>query len=103
MPARPVSLSVHRNKVESRRKRAAATTLKRQVEAMVREQDIRAYAVVGIAADGKRYVLWNTGAILPMHALPAIAMDALSVDIGNAALDGMEDDWRPNLNGPRQT
>ena len=103
MAAKPINLKVHRNKVEGRRKRETARSLCRDVEAMVREQDIRAYAVVGIAADGKRYTLWDTGAIVPMVALPAIAMSALSVDIGNAAYEGMEDDWHPNLNGPRQT
>lgn len=63
-----VQLSVHRNKLESRRKRALAKELQRDTEKLVRENDIRAYAVVGIGADGKAYALWDTGAILPMWA-----------------------------------
>ena len=94
MAKKPVSLTVHRNKVEAHRKRERATTLKRQVEAMVRERDIRAYAVVGIGADGQAYVLWDTGAIMPMRAFPAVVADVLNADI---AMCEVEEDWRPAL------
>lgn len=91
---KPVSLSVHRNKVESRRKRDRAKDLKRGVEAMVRENDIRAYAVVGIASDGKAYSLWDTGGALPMWAFAGTVEQVLRADIESS---GVPDDWRPTL------
>jgi hypothetical protein len=89
-----VSLTVHRNKVENRRKRDLSKTLRSSVEHMVREQDIRAYAVVGIAADGKAYTLWDTGAVLPMWAFADTVAHVLREDIRES---GIEDDWRPTL------
>lgn len=87
-------LSAHRNKVEARRKRELAKTLQSRVESMVRENDIRAFAVVGIASDGQAYSLWDTGAILPMWAFADTVATILRKDIDNC---GVEDDWRPNL------
>lgn len=89
-----VKLSIHRNKVEARRKRELAKDLQNRVEAMVRENDIRAFAVVGIAADGQAYALWDTGAILPMWAFADTVATILKKDIDNC---GVVDDWKPNL------
>lgn len=87
-------LSVHRNKVESRRKRELAKELQSRTEAMVRENDIRAYAVVGIASNGKAYAIWDTGAILPMWAFADTFATTLRRDIEDS---GVEEDWQPNL------
>lgn len=92
--AQAVSLTVHRNTVERHRKRALAKELQGRVEALVREQDIRAYAVVGIGANGEAYALWDTGAILPMWAFPATVREVLRADMQSS---GIEDDWRPTL------
>lgn len=89
-----VKLSVHRNKVESRRKRDLSKGLSKGVEAMVRENDIRAYAFVGIGANGEAYTLWDTGAILPQWAFADTVGTILKRDIDNC---GVEDDWKPNL------
>ena len=89
-----VRLSVHRNKVESRRKRDLAKSLTNGVGAMVKERDIRAYAVVGIAADGKAYALWDTGAALPLWAFADTVAHVLREDIRDS---GLEDDWKPTL------
>lgn len=89
-----VSLSVHRNKVENRRKRDLAKSLTHNVQNMVRENDIRAYAVVGIAADGNAYALWDTGAVLPLWAFADTVAHVLREDIRSADI---ADDWRPNL------
>ena len=88
------SLSVHRNKVEARRKRELAKDLRDRISDLVKEHDIRAYAVVGIAADGKAYALWDTGAVLPMWAFPETIAAMLRRDIEES---GVVDDWRPNI------
>lgn len=87
-------LHLHKNKIENHRKRELAKDLSRKVEALVREKDIRAYAIVGIGADGQAYALWDTGACLPMWAFPDTIAYALREDI--RALD-IVDDWRPSL------
>ncbi|MQY48199.1 hypothetical protein GAO09_19370 [Rhizobiales bacterium RZME27] len=89
-----VSLSVHRNKVENRRKRELAKDAKAQVEALIREKDVRAYAFVAIAADGTAYARWDTGAVLPMWAFADTVAHVLREDICQA---DVADDWRPNL------
>lgn len=87
-------LSVHRNKVEARRKRELAADVDNRVGRMVRECDIRAYAFVGIAADGKAYALWDTGAVLPLWAFADTVATILRTDIQDS---NVADDWRPNL------
>lgn len=88
------SLSVHRNSVERRRKAELSKALRTQVERLVRNEDIRAYAVVGINSEGKAFALWNTGAILPQWAFADTIATVLKEDILDC---GIVDDWRPNL------
>lgn len=88
------SLALHKNKVEARRKRELASRLTSQVGALVKEQDIRAYAVVGISAKGEAFALWDTGAILPRWAFADTIAGVLRKDISDCV---EEDDWRPNL------
>jgi RNase P protein component len=87
MAAKPVSLTVHRNTVERHRKRTLARELTRRTAAMVRCADLRAYAVVGIAAE-------DTGAVLPMWAFADTVATVLRKDIDNSEV---ADDWRPAL------
>lgn len=94
MSAKPVALTMHRNKVEARRKRVLAKELCGRVESLVRERDIRAYAIVGIGADGDAYALWDTGAILPLWAFADTMAHVLREDIRSTEV---EDDWRPTL------
>jgi transcription elongation factor len=94
MSAKPVSLSVHKNKVEARRKRVLAKELRRHVEGVVREQDVRAYAIVGISADGSAFSFWDTGATMPIWAFADTVAHVLREDIRNS---DVEDDWRPAL------
>lgn len=94
MASKVVSLSVHRNTVEARRKRTLSLELRRNVEKMVRDEDIRAYAVVGIGASGQACVMWDTGAVLPLWAFADTVAGVLRQDI---QLSEIEDDWRPNL------
>lgn len=90
-----ISLSVHKNKVEARRKRELSKFLRSKVENLVREQDLRAYAVVGINANGEAFALWDTGAILPRWAFADTVAAVLRKDIEeNSEVD---DDWKPAL------
>ena len=92
--AKSISLTVHRNKVESRRKRDLAKDVQSQVEAIIRENDVRAYAFVAIAADGTAYSRWDSGAVMPLVAFPATVAELLHRDIANS---DVVDDWKPNL------
>lgn len=92
--SKAVSLAAHRNTVEGRRKRQLAAELTKRTAKLVRDNDIRAYAVVGIAADGRAHALWDTGAILPMWAFADTVANALRRDIESR---GVAEDWRPAL------
>jgi hypothetical protein len=92
--AKPVSLTAHKNTVEQRRKRELGKDLRSIAGDLVRERDIRAYALVGIASDGSSYAYWDTGACLPMRAFPDTVASILRDSIAEAAI---EDDWRPTL------
>ena len=98
--AKTVSLSAHRNTVEHRRKRTLSRELRRGVEKMVRDEDIRAYAIVGIAANGSAFALWDTGAILPLCAFADTVSHLLRDSIRDA---GIVDDWRPSLTAKGST
>lgn len=92
--AKTVRLAAHRNTVEARRKRILSKEMRTRVERMVRDEDIRAYAVVGIAADGSAHAIWDTGAILPLWAFADTVAHVLREDVRNADI---ADDWRPAL------
>jgi hypothetical protein len=94
MASRPVSLHAHKNTVENRRKRSLAKKATSAVEVIIRERDIRAYAFIGISADGQAYASWDTGAIMPMVAFPETVAALLRMDINSCDL---KEDWRPNL------
>lgn len=89
------SLSVHKNKIEARRKRELSEDLTRRVKALVKEEDLRAYAIVGISAEGKAFALWDTGAIIPMWAFADTIGNALRRNIEES---GVSEDWKPALN-----
>jgi hypothetical protein len=92
--AKVTNLTLHKNTVEKRQKRERAKGLCREAERMVREADLRAYAVVGIDANGEAHAVWDTGAIMPMWAFPAVIGRVLEMDIArNQELE----DWVPPL------
>lgn len=93
---RPVSLTVHRNTVERRRKKKLCDNLTGAVQSMVKQADIRAYAIVGIAADGSAHAMWDTGAVTPMWAFTDVVAGILRRDIENN-VDDIEEDWRPPI------
>src|SRR5436190_2436808 len=89
-----VKLNVHRNTVEARRKRTLSKELRNHTAKMVRDNDIRAYAIVGIAADGQAHAIWDTGAVLPIWAFADVVSHILREDIRTS---DPVDDWRPVL------
>lgn len=92
-----ISLTVHRNTVEKRRKRELAQGLSRRTADMIRSADIRAYAVVGIASDGSGHAIWDTGGVVPMWAFTDVVAGLLRRDIENN-IDQIAEDWRPPVN-----
>lgn len=86
------SLSVHKNTLERRRKKDVAERLTRDTAKMVKDNDVRAYAVVAIKADGNGCVMWDTGKILPLWAFPETVAAILRKDIEGS---GVVDDWKP--------
>lgn len=94
MSKSPVSLTVHRNTVEKRRKRALAADVAARTSGIIRRNDIRAYAFVAFDAQGKVFATFNTGAIMPMWAFPQTVGIALDRHMEDA---GVAEDWRPSL------
>lgn len=98
MAAKPVSLTVHRNTIEGRKKRERAREASARVLGIMRQEDIRAYAFVGIAADGGVFCTWDTGGIVPMRVFPGVVREALSDDIFGSEV---EDDFRAAIRTDR--
>lgn len=65
-------------------------------ERLVREQDIRAYAIVGLAADGSAHAVWDTGSVVPMWAFTDVVSAVLRRSIENN-IDVIAEDWRPEI------
>ena len=92
--SRPINLTVHKNTIEKKQKRELAKDAQRRVERVIRECDLRAYAFVGIGADGSAYAVWDTGAIMPMWCFGGAMASILQCDMENE-IEG--DDWKPPL------
>lgn len=92
------NLTVHRNTLEKRQKRERANDLVLGTKKMVLDSDIRAYAVVGIAADGSGHAIWDTGSVVPMWAFADVIAGILRRDLeGHLDIE----DWRPPLVQPK--
>ncbi len=81
MSKSPVSLTAHKNTVAGRAKRELAKDWGHTVEAMIRENDIRCMAVVGIGADGRAFAKWDTGGIVPLYGFPETIGAILRTDV----------------------
>lgn len=99
MPAKSpvVHLTVHKNTIERRRKRLLAREMAAAAGDMARERDIRAWAIVGLGADGRAYAAWDTGAVMPKWAFAATMADILRCDVNESET---EEDWKPPLRKP---
>ncbi len=87
-------LSCHKNTVEKRRNRQIAKDITRSGAKMCRDADIRAYALVGIDANGRSHCEWDTGSILPLWSFPSTIERMLARDIEES---GIEETWKPPL------
>jgi len=86
------SLSCHKNTVEKRRKRQIAKDITRSGAKMCRDVDIRAYALVGIDANGRSHCEWDTGSILPLWAFADTVAAMLRRDLEES---GVDETWKP--------
>lgn len=80
--AKAVSLTVHRNRLEKRRRREREKDMVSAAKSMARDNDLAAYAVVAITKDGKGLACWDTGASIPMWAFPGAVYRILDHDLG---------------------
>lgn len=94
MAKKPVSLTVHKNTIERRRKKELASTLRSEVQKMVRNHDLRAYAIIGIDSGGRSHASWDTGGIMPMWGFPETMCAVLRRDMEES---GVEEDWKPPI------
>lgn len=92
--AKVASLTLHKNKLEARRKKDVGRGISAGIAKKVRDADIRAYAFVGIDAGGKAHCLWDTGAIMPMWGFPSAVAVMLQ---DNMSSSGVDEDWKPAL------
>lgn len=80
--------------MERRRKRELAESLRRECHRMVKDADIRAYAIIGIDAQGRSHAMWDTGGIVPMWGFPETMCAALRRDMEESEAD---EDWKPPI------
>lgn len=92
----PVNLAMHRNTVAGRAKRATAKEFGARVEAMIRENDIRCLAFVGIAEDGRAFADWDTGGILPLYGFPETMGAILRTSVETS---GAVEDYKAPIRG----
>jgi len=94
-----VNLSVHRNTVEKRQRDTRVRELVRGAEKMARDTDLRAYAVVGIGADGSAHAMWDTGSVVPMWAFADTITHILRRSV-ESSMGEVAETWRPPLKEP---
>lgn len=94
MTKSPAPFTVHKNTVERRVKRERRDTAVADVRGLMSAHDVRAYAFVGITAEGKAVACWDTGSILPMWGYPEMIAAALRRDMEES---GIAETWTPPL------
>jgi hypothetical protein len=96
MSKSPVNIALHRNTVAGRAKRALAKDVGNLIEAMIRDNDIRCLAFVGIAEDGRAFTHWDTGGILPLYGFPGTMGAILRTSVETS---GVKEDYRAPIRG----
>jgi len=89
----PKSLSCHRNTIERRVKKQVRSDMMDCARAHG-SQDVVAYAIVSIRADGTSHASWDTGSALPIWAFAPTIFEALKRDVEES---GAEETWTPSL------
>lgn len=86
-------LSSHKNTIEKKRRR----DVQREVDSfgkLLKDVDVRAYAVVAIDAKGEAHCIWDTGSIVPMWAFVPTISECLKRDLEESCV---EETWKPPL------
>ncbi len=91
-------LTLHKNKIEGREKRLLADDFSVTVRNMIRENDIRCMAFVGISSDGRAFAEWDTGGIVPLYGFPEALHAVLCRSVESS---GVEEDYKPQVRGGR--
>ena len=87
------SLTVHRNTIECRQRRAIQSSMVHAAKG-IGESDIVAYAIVAMDSQGNAKCAWDTGSALPLWAFAETIKAILDRDI---ECSGVEETWRPSL------
>lgn len=87
------NLSVHRNTLAKKHRKDMQAHM---IDAARRggTQDVRAFALVTIRADGSVWSEWDSGSIMPLWAFAPTIAEALKRDLEES---GVDDTWRPEL------
>lgn len=94
MNKKPVSLSLHKSNIERTRRREVRGEMVQGAKAMASQNNIVAYASVGISDDGRCFALWDTGGVLPMWGFPEAIKSILDEDMAGS---GVAEDFRKPL------
>jgi hypothetical protein len=53
---------------------------------MIRENDIRSFAFVGLANDGRAFAFWDTGGVVPLFGFPETMGAILRLDVERSSV-----------------
>ena len=84
-----INLTVHKNRVEKQKRRERVKDMVSGARKMAQDNDLTAYAIVGITKTGAALACWDTGGSIPMWALPGAVYRVLDHDV--AASEVAED------------
>jgi hypothetical protein len=94
MAQKTFSLSAHKSQVERRRRKRVRDEMQKQAKEMASQNNIVAYAIVGLSDDGRAFAAWDTGGVVPMWAMPHTVAELLRADMEQS---GVEEDFRKPL------
>ena len=95
MSKKPVNLSAHKSQIERTRRRTVRHEMQGAAGQMASQNNIVAYAIVGLSDDGRAFAAWDTGGAVPMWAMPQTVAEILRADMDQS---GVDDDFaRPVL------
>jgi hypothetical protein len=89
------SLSVHKNKIEARKRRELQRDMSRSVHEINQARHVKAYAIVTFNDDGSACCDWDTGGIMPMWGFGEAVSEVLRTDLAQRA---HHEDYRPKIN-----
>jgi hypothetical protein len=97
--AKPVKLSVHRNKIEAQRRKELKKEFRECAKAICGNPELAGYVIVGFDRNGNFESHWDTGKLFPRLYLPAMVQTHLTASV-NAYVDaGERDDFEPRPRG----